>query len=314
MSRAIHVVAAAIVDRDGRVLLTERPQGKHLAGYWEFPGGKIELNETSIEGLEREIFEEIGLHIDHCRPLIDVEHAYAEKTVRLEVWRVDRFHGDPHGKEGQRWAWVDVAQLGSWKLPPADVPIVNALQLPSTYCITPEPGDMTTFLAALERTLERGERLLQLRAKQLDPSRFATLAREFVARCHAVGARALLNCDPVLAQALGADGAHLSSALLNTFSDRPIAAPFWLGASCHDARELALAEKLGLDFAVLGPVAPTSSHPGRQPIGWSGFRELVRRVNIPVYALGGMSRTDVARAWDHGGQGVAGIRDFWMDR
>lgn len=307
----VHVVAAAVMDHDGRVLLTERPPGKHLAGYWEFPGGKKEATETSLQALSRELHEEVGLDVIDCRPLIDVVHAYPEKTVRLEVWRVDGFQGDIHGREGQRWAWADVGELAQWQLPPADVPIVKALQLPDTYCITPEPEDSPAFWRALEATLERGERLLQLRAKQMEPNVLERLARRFITVCHSVGAKVLVNANPARAADMGADGAHLSAAIMRSFTGRQSADGFMLAASCHDKEELTLARQLGADFAVLGPVAPTASHPGQPALGWHRFNDLVRGANLPVYALGGMQREDVGQAWHSGGQGVAGISGLW---
>ena len=84
-----------------------------------------------------------------------------------------------------------------------------------------------------------------------------------------------------------------------------------MGASCHNAAELAHAEGIGVDFVVLSPIKPTSSHPDAEPLTWKGFAKLTRETNVPVYALGGMILGDRALAWRRGGQGIAGIRGLW---
>ena len=124
-------------------------------------------------------------------------------------------------------------------------------------------------------------------------------------------ARVLVNGDTVLAQAIGADGVHLRAAQLAALERRP-ALPL-VGASCHDASELEKAGSLGCDFAVLGPVAATLTHPGAPALGWTAFAERASASTIPVYALGGMAPADLALARSHGAQGVAFQRAAWRE-
>src|SRR5690606_4788853 len=124
------------------------------------------------------------------------------------------------------------------------------------------------------------------------------------------GVELLLNGAVELARELGL-GLHLRAAQLAEWRERPIGKGLALAASCHDASELALAEALGVDFAVLGPVLSTHSHPESKPIGWAGFAEIRRRSSLPVYALGGLAREDLATAREHGAQGIAAIRGLW---
>jgi mutator protein MutT len=127
----VHVVAAAVIDALGRVLIAQRPAGKHMAGGWEFPGGKLEPGEERAAGLKRELHEELGITIEApLRPLIRVRHAYATREVLLDVWVVRRFHGEPRGLDGQALRWCALDQLDHAKLLPADAPIVAALRLP----------------------------------------------------------------------------------------------------------------------------------------------------------------------------------------
>jgi mutator protein MutT len=126
----IHVVAAAVADAAGRILIAQRQPGKHLAGGWEFPGGKLEPGETRRMGLARELREELGIAIREPRPLLRVRHTYPYGEVLLDTWVVSRYDGEPRGVDGQALRWLDQDELASAPLLPADRPIVRALRLP----------------------------------------------------------------------------------------------------------------------------------------------------------------------------------------
>ena len=307
----LHVVAAVIDNDCGEVLLALRPREKHQGGLWEFPGGKVEAGETVRAALRRELKEELDIEVEQARPLIQVRHRYPDRNVVLDVWRVERFTGQPRGCEGQLVEWVALDDLATRAFPAANLPIVAAARLPERYLITPEPTDPALFLMQLESALAQGVSLVQLRAKSLSPADYRALAEQVLSRCRARGARLLLNAEPALAVELGADGVHLGSQALLALEARPLPASMWVGASCHDAAELARAQGIGADFAVLGPVAPTASHPQAEPMGWSAFEALVNEVAMPVYALGGVSSNDLDQAYQRGAQGIAAIRALW---
>jgi mutator protein MutT len=126
----VHVVAAAVMDRFDRVLIAQRPAGTHLAGGWEFPGGKLELGEERAAGLARELNEELGITITTPRPLIRVSHAYPTREILLDVWIVRHYRGEARGLDGQALRWVTLDELAAVELLPADGPIVRALWLP----------------------------------------------------------------------------------------------------------------------------------------------------------------------------------------
>ncbi|HEY2682307.1 MAG TPA: 8-oxo-dGTP diphosphatase MutT [Steroidobacteraceae bacterium] len=126
----IQVVAGVLVEPEGRVLIAQRPLHKHLGGRWEFPGGKLEPGEQPVQGLTRELREEIGVLVHEARPLIRIQHEYADRDVDLHVWIVTRFEGEPVGLEGQQIAWCPRQALPQADLVPADKPIVTALRLP----------------------------------------------------------------------------------------------------------------------------------------------------------------------------------------
>jgi len=137
--RLVHVVAGVLRDTQCRVLLAQRPAGKHLAGGWEFPGGKLEARETRFEALARELQEELGISVTAARPLMRVQHAYPERDILLDVWIVTRWHGTPAGLDGQALRWCPREELPAAGLLPADAPIVAALVLPERLTI-PETG------------------------------------------------------------------------------------------------------------------------------------------------------------------------------
>jgi mutator protein MutT len=126
----IHVVAAAVIDEGGRVLIAQRPEGKHLAGGWEFPGGKLEPGEARAAGLARELGEELGIAIRNPRPLIRVRHTYPQGEVLIDMWVVKSYSGSPRGLDGQALKWLSQEELEEAELLPADGPIVRALRLP----------------------------------------------------------------------------------------------------------------------------------------------------------------------------------------
>ncbi len=312
----VHVVAAAIADPRGRILLARRTAGRELAGLWEFPGGKVEPGETPKAALRRELHEELGIVVEVGPALIAVPHAYPHKRLHLDVRHVTNWRGTPQGREGQALAWVAPDKLHRYAMPPADRPVVAALQQPDHYLVTPDlapdGGDAAErgWLQALERALDAGLRRVQLRTPALDPARRHTLLAQAMSRCRHAGAEVLVNGDEELAHTLGS-GLHLRAAQLCEHRVRPVPAGVPLAASCHAADDLLRAEALGCDFAVLGPVRATATHPGAEGIGWARFARLRETVSLPVYAIGGLAPADLAQARQHGAQGIAAIRGLW---
>ena len=306
-------MAAAVIERpDGGFLMASRPAGKAYAGWWEFPGGKLEPGETPRHALDRELAEELGLEVIEAYPWIVRDFDYAHARVRLHFFRVVAWRGEPHPHEGQGMAWVQAGNPSVSPILPANGPVLKGLALPLTYAISAaaELG-AAEFLRRLETRLAAGLRLVQLREKTLPEEALQTLAREVAARCRDAGARLLVNGNLRLAEALGA-GVHLTAAQLMVARERPDLA--WVGASCHDEAELARAAELGVDLAVLGPVLPTASHPGAPTLGWQRFAELAALRPMPVYALGGLVQGDLDRARRAGGHGIALKSAVWRER
>ncbi|KGM56557.1 DNA mismatch repair protein MutT [Lysobacter arseniciresistens ZS79] len=307
----MEVVAGVIHDARGRILLTRRTAGRDLAGLWEFPGGKREPGESAEAALVRELHEELGIEAEVGEPVITVPQTYPHKRLRLDVRHLRDWRGTARGREGQALAWVPPHKLASYAMPPADRPVVAALGDPSDYLVTPAPVDGPRWLETLERALAGGVRRVQLRGADAGSAYWPRLVEQAVQLCRKAGAEVLVNGDVGLARRLGI-GLHLPAAALREAGGaRPVSADVPLAASCHDLDELKAAEALGCDFAVVGNLRETPSHPGRAGIGWAGFARLREHVAIPLYAIGGLVPADLAEARMHGAQGIAAIRGLW---
>ena len=296
-------VAAAVIQRaDGRFLLAQRPSGKVYAGYWEFPGGKIEAGEPAERALARELHEELGIDIELAYPWLTREYLYPHGHVRLSFFRVLAWRGEPHPREDQAIAWQALEAPHVSPMLPANAPVLASLTLPHEYAITAarEMG-MARMLAALERRLKQGLKLVRVREPELDSRERDAFTRQVLGLAHRYGGKVLTK-EP----AAGADGVHYTAAELMRLERRP--AGRLAAASCHTREELERAMALGLDFAVLGPVLEKR---GAEPLGWERFATLARGASIPLYAIGGLAPADMERAWRAGAHGVAMIRGSW---
>jgi 8-oxo-dGTP diphosphatase len=306
----IRVAAAVILRGDGQVLLAQRPEGKPYAGYWEFPGGKLEPGESPRAALARELHEELGIIVRRAAPWLVQEFVYPHAHVELHFFRVFAWDGELHGHDGQAFAWQTPGRYSVAPLLPANTRILAALDLPAVYGITcAADSDEDRFLARADHALRGGLRLLQLRDKEWPHARRLAFARRLVPLAHRYGARVFWNGDADGAREAGCDGVHWTAETLSRARTRP--ADLRVAASCHEQEEIALAGSLELEFAVVGPVAATPTHPHATPIGWEGFSARIAGARLPVYALGGLTPRNLTHAIDCGAQGVALRRAAW---
>lgn len=303
-------VACGVLRRpEGRVLLTQRPAGKLAAGAWEFPGGKLEPGESPAEALRRELYEELRVEVLRARPLIRLRHDYSDRTVMLDTWLVEGFGNRLEGREGQSLAWLSLDEIAGYPVLPTVKPIVASLRLPEHYAFTPPEATEDRLKAGIEAL--PAQSLLRLRQPALSDSEYHLLACRILPWARARGLKLIVDRDPLQASRIGADGWHASEAALESLSVRPVESGMLFLASAHSAGALLLARTLGADAAVLGAVHDTPSHPGGVTLGWSGFAALAREQGIPVYAIGGVGPAERLLSFQHGAQGVAGIRGFW---
>jgi 8-oxo-dGTP diphosphatase len=299
-------VAAAVMQRaDGAFLLAQRPPGKVYAGFWEFPGGKIEPGEPPAQALARELHEELGIDLLCAYPWITRLFTYPHATVRLNFFRVTGWAGEPHPREEQAIAWQQPGAPMAAPLLPANAPVLASLALPTEYAITQAARfGSAEMLARVQRRLEQGLKLLQVREPGLGEGERDRFTRQVVGLAHRYGCKVMVkSAFP------GADGIHLTASGLMGLEQRR--RDVLVAASCHSREELERAMQLELDFAVLGPVKATASHAAGAVLGWPEFARLAKGASIPVYAIGGLSRDDMEDAWRAGAHGVAMIRGSW---
>lgn len=120
-------VAVGVIYREQRFFITKRSPSAHQGDKWEFPGGKVELNETVVQALARELKEEINIDILACQPLVEISHDYGDKKVLLEVFIVEQFNGEPNAQEGQQQQWSNLTELSALEFPKANKEIIDLL-------------------------------------------------------------------------------------------------------------------------------------------------------------------------------------------
>jgi 8-oxo-dGTP diphosphatase len=314
VSKVVEVAAAVMLRADGsEFLLAQRPEGKVYAGYWEFPGGKVEPGESVRQALIRELQEELGITVTACSPWLTRQFTYPHATVRLNFWRVTAWDGEIGITAPLEHSAVDWQKIGEAAtvapILPANDPILKALSLPTTMAITNAEAEGTERqLERLEEALQGGLRLIQVRDKAWPPAQRLWFAEAVCRLAHNHGALVVINDDEDIARKVGADGIHLSSASLATCTQRPDFT--WVGASCHGAAEIVRTGELGLDYALLSPVLATPSHPEAAGLGWPEFARQLAGNTLPVLALGGMKPELLPEAQQHGAHGIALMRGW----
>jgi 8-oxo-dGTP diphosphatase len=345
-------VAVAVLQRDngsgsGDVLWCSRPEGKPYAGYWEFPGGKVEPTESVWQALVREIDEELGVTVQAGGPWMLVEHDYPHAKVRLHLMRVWRWQGEPVAREQQRFQWAPLLPSATDIQPilPATEPLLRKLAMPRVMLLTQvEFYGLDAFIQRLHATLSnakaanRAMPLVQFREKNLSSQAQITAVAAVWDALQQYGAPMVVNsacraaCEWAAGQALALSehqafasasqnlldkqylqrpGVHWTEHDLTTIAQQGIDVQRINTASVHSADSLNTAYELGIDAAVLGTVLPSVSHPGGPTLAWSGFLSLASQARLPVYGIGGLSLDQLQTAAEHGAHGVAIMRAAW---
>lgn len=313
----IEVAAGLIMQPDGSLLLAQRPADKPWPGWWELPGGKLEPGETALQALTRELKEELDIDVTTATPWVTYTHEYPKNIVRLAFCRVTAWQGEPRGVEGQELAWVNLhAPLDVGPLLPATEPPLRWIRLPDRYLLTSIHNNQSldTYLATLAHALKQGLKLVQFREPDWvgDEASLYAAFQQVVQLCRKYGARCLVNSCHPQDWWRQADGVHLraADALVLADAQAKLKADLdgLLAVSAHNAAELSAARLLDADFAVLGHVLDTPSHPDQPGMGWAHFASLISDAGLPVFAIGGQSADTLEIARQHGAHGLAGIR------
>lgn len=308
MIKPLQVAVGVIKNPAGQILISLRDKNLHHGGLWEFPGGKVEAYETVEQALKRELKEEMNICVQSATPLITINHQYPDLAVQLRVFQVEDYDGDVKSCEGQPFEWVDPKDLSDYSFPAANQPIIAAARLPHYYAIL-DDADPAYLMVNLKTFLDYGIKLIQARLKTLPVEAVEDFLKHAYPLCRSYSAWLILNSSVACAKRFEVDGLHLTSRDLLACGQRPENMQ-WVSASCHNLQDLHHAQKIGVDFVVLAPVLSTPTHPEAKALGWEHFAELTATINLPVYALGGMSKSDLSTVQQLGGQGVAAIRAF----
>lgn len=309
----IDVAVAVVFNTHGQVLWGCRPEGKPYAGYWEFPGGKVEPDETVWQALVRELKEELDITALEGGPWFRIEHDYEHANVRLHLYRVWRFDGSPKSLENQRFTWASLDSSDLSPILPATEPLLPKLAQPTVMALSNYEAGFEACAKRLEQGLSRATMpiYVQFREKTLKGDALIQAFEHCYGLCQKTGQVMLLNSDTWINLAVHLDALpcplHLTQAHLLSGQFQGIQCA---GASVHDTDSLHMAFDRGLSYAVLGAVKPTSSHPGQPGLGWQGFLDSALGARLPVFAIGGLAWGDMPDARRHGAHGIAMLSQF----
>lgn len=326
--KRIDVAVAVVMRPDGTVLWGSRPEGKPYAGYWEFPGGKVEPGETVWQALVRELREELGITALEGGPWFVIEHDYEHALVRLHLYRVWAFEGEPQSLEGQTFAWDSLQPLTLTPILPATEPLLPQLNQAEVLIISQYGMGVAEFEASLNQAVQKQGRLaLVFRENELAGEKLLEAYQHARAWASQHGVPLSVNSGTFLHMLdAGFQGSevitrlHLTErhlleglplAVQTSWIDAGNAKP--VSASAHSAASLQEAFNQKLDFALLGAVKVTASHPGQAGLGWERFGQITSLCRLPVYAIGGLNPSDLLEAKRWGAHGVAmisGIKDY----
>lgn len=309
----IDVAVAVVFNTHGQVLWGCRPEGKPYAGYWEFPGGKVEPDETVWQALVRELKEELDITALEGGPWFRIEHDYEHANVRLHLYRVWRFDGSPKSLENQRFTWASLDSSDLSPILPATEPLLPKLAQPTVMALSNYEAGFEACAKRLEQGLSRATMpiYVQFREKTLKGDALIQAFEHCYGLCQKTGQAMLLNSDTWTNLAVHLDALpcplHLTQAHLLSGQFQGVQCA---GASVHDTDSLHMAFDRGLSYAVLGAVKPTSSHPGQPGLGWQGFLDSALGARLPVFAIGGLAWGDMPDARRHGAHGIAMLSQF----
>ncbi len=303
------VVAAALLDERGRVLLAQRRDvDRNHPGLWEFPGGKVEAGESLASALARELHEELDLPPEPSQ-WRTIRGARADDPARnLSIHLLSgRLRRMPHRIEHQALRWIRPVDAVRLPLAPMDRQLLRWIAVPRLLAII---SQQALRIRTGVRTLPVHQRWQLLRWPTLTNTQYHDALTQWLDSGREPGCPLLVHNRIDLAALNTVAGVHLSAALARSHRERPLPTTKWLSVACHNFREIEQAMRIDADFLLLAPVRQTATHPDAAALGWPAFRALIRSVDRPVLALGGLAPVDLKLARAAGAHGVAGIRAF----
>lgn len=298
------VVAGILINSNNDVLISQRLSSQPWPYYWEFPGGKVEENESLEQCLFRELSEEIDINPVSYSEWITREFLQDGQIIKITFFKITKWTGSIRKKEVNDFKWIDIHKINTWptKILPKNIYILKALKLPAYYLITNFYED-SQFI---KKIIDSKEVWVQFREPLLPIDKIIHYYNFLKKKCISniiINSRHkdLINCK---------NGIHFTSRDLSKV--QKLDKKKINSASAHNLNDVLLANKLGVDFIVLSQIKKTLSHPERDGMGWDKFKEIVNYSDIPVYALGGMSYTDLKESQQNGAVGISSQRDGWL--
>ncbi|MEC8147969.1 MAG: Nudix family hydrolase [Pseudomonadota bacterium] len=307
-------VSIGILKKNGLVLISEAKKkddnGKLI---WEFPGGKAEIKELPEQTLCRELHEELGIRVKQFLLIKKYNASFNRQKFELSFFLVHEWVGACVGSEGQNLKWVPTTMLNSLNMHRPNKKIIASLTLPNKIMITPFVENIHGVLLKSINILNIYDiGILQLRYPKLNRKNKSIC--ELVKKIRGNRTKIMINVGTDEFNENLFDGLHLPFSKAKKFSKRPVKKDCLLSISCHNSEEIEHANNLEADFIYLSPIKNSSSHPDNKPMGWTKGGKLLSLSRQPVYALGGLSITDLPEALNQGFQGIAGISTFWNGR
>ncbi|ATO20064.1 dGTP triphosphohydrolase [Acinetobacter sp. LoGeW2-3] len=297
MSKPNIHVAIALLFHQNQVLVGWREAKLHQGNKHEFPGGKVEDNETPVQACRREIQEEVGIDIELWHAFDFIRHEYEDVIVHLHLFHASVAEAQL-AQIQQPWNWYSREQLQQLNFPKANDVILEKLLWPQMIKISSELVDLQQLSSEqmlywrVDANPEQTEKL-----KMIAPEQLSKLIINYELYL-------LLNEQ----QQQGIKTLHLKQGQLNQVSDNDRVIGKRYIAACHDLESAQRAEQLGCEAIFLSPVLPTATHTEVEPLGWAAFDQITIQIQIPAYALGGIKKEDLNLAQSHHAYGIAGIR------
>ncbi|CAC9463247.1 Mutator mutT protein (7,8-dihydro-8-oxoguanine-triphosphatase) (EC / Thiazole tautomerase TenI-like domain [uncultured Gammaproteobacteria bacterium] len=306
--QTIKAVAGVLRNKHQEILIAQRRKSQFMGGFWELPGGKIEHKESPEQAITRELNEELGIQVKHSSLHQTMVHHYEDRIVELSIYNINQYQHTPIGLEGQTIAWARITDLNNYQLLPTMRAFIHSITLPDKYWITPSNNHQSKeWMDKFDQKLTSGISLIQLRSKTILNTTFIA---ELYNKCKHNSVKLLLNTANKTFNEPSGDGWHLTTNEMLQLNKRPCAEDKLLGVSTHNLTEALKAQSIGADFVVISPVQATQTHPDTLPIGWDSAVNVVDKLNIPVYFLGGMRIKDLEKTRKLGAQGIAGVSAF----
>ncbi|KGT48441.1 MULTISPECIES: NUDIX domain-containing protein [Acinetobacter] len=297
MSKPNIHVAIALLFHQNQVLVGWREAKQHQGNKYEFPGGKVEANETPVQACRREIQEEVGIDIELWHPFDFIRHEYEDVIVHLYLFHAS-VSKDQLAQIQQPWNWYSRQQLQALNFPKANDVILEKLLWPEMIKISSDlsdlekPEDNQLLYWRVDATAEQATKLIDLSAEQLSKL--------------IINHELYVLLDEKLQQ--GIQTLHFKQSQLEQFqsTDRILGKRYI--AACHDLISAQKAEQIGCEAIFLSPVLPTATHSDVKSLGWDTFEQIATQIQIPAFALGGIKKQDLKQAQSCNAYGIAGIR------